>query len=126
MIISVFSQIMLFQPFLTLFLILCDLPVQAVHIGEFLLVPQEMQQFHPTGLFVQVAGKVQQIYSDKFFILVTSVEKAKNVVLRLRNRFFRATIDEQVCLFDFYERIKSGGKSIGDGPTKQNGDATDF
>ena len=39
---------------------LCDLPVQAVHIGEFLLVPQEMQQFHPTGLFVQVAGKVQQ------------------------------------------------------------------
>ena len=60
MIISVFSQIMLFQPFLTLFLILCDLPVQAVHIGEFLFVPQEMQQFHPTGLFVQVAGKVQQ------------------------------------------------------------------
>ena len=60
MIISVFSQIMLFQPFLTLFLILCDLPVQAVHIGEFLLVPQEMQQFHPTGLFLQVTGKVQQ------------------------------------------------------------------
>lgn len=82
----------------------------------------------PSVLYLpkEFAGKVQQIYSDKFFILVTSVEKAKNVVLRLRNRFFRATIDEQVCLFDFYERIKSGGKSIGDGPTKQNGDATDF